>query len=71
MDPFAGSYYVESLTHEIEQKVKAYLDRIDALGGMLRAIERGWVQQEIQNAAYDYQRAVDAGAATVVESESL
>ena len=66
IDPFAGSYYVESLTHAIEQQVKAYFDRIDALGGMLRAIEQGWVQQEIQNAAYDYQRAVDAGDATVV-----
>ena len=52
IDPFAGSYYVESLTNEIEQQARAYLDRIDALGGMLRAIERGWVQQEIQNAAY-------------------
>ncbi len=66
IDPFAGSYYVESLTHEIEQQVKAYFDRIDSMGGMLRAIERGWVQQEIQNAAYEYQRAVDAGEATVV-----
>ena len=66
IDPFAGSYYVESLTYEIEQQVKAYLDRINALGGMLRAIELGWVQQEIQNAAYEYQRAVDAGEATVV-----
>jgi methylmalonyl-CoA mutase N-terminal domain/subunit len=66
IDPFAGSYYVESLTHVIEQQVKAYLDRIDALGGMLRAIEQGWVQYEIQNAAYEYQRAVDSGEATVV-----
>jgi len=66
IDPFAGSYYVESLTHEIEQQVKAYMDRIEALGGMLRAIEQGWVQQEIQNAAYEYQRAVDSGEATVV-----
>jgi methylmalonyl-CoA mutase N-terminal domain/subunit len=66
IDPFAGSYYVESLTHEIESDVKAYLDRIDGLDGMLRAIERGWVQQEIQNAAYEYQRAVDSGELTVV-----
>ncbi|HYK37073.1 acyl-CoA mutase large subunit family protein [Alloacidobacterium sp.] len=66
IDPFAGSYYVESLTHKIEQQVRSYLDRIDALGGMLRAIEKGWVQQEIQNAAYEYQRAVDSGEATVV-----
>ncbi len=66
IDPFAGSYYVESLTAEIEQQARAYLERIDGLGGMLRAIERGWVQQEIQNAAYEYQRAVDTGEATVV-----
>ncbi len=66
VDPFAGSYYVESLTNEIEQQARAYLDRINALGGMLRAIERGWVQQEIQNAAYEYQRAVDTGEAVVV-----
>ena len=66
IDPFAGSYYVESLTNEIEQQARAYLDRISTLGGMLPAIERGWVQQEIQNAAYEYQRAVDTGEAIVV-----
>jgi methylmalonyl-CoA mutase N-terminal domain/subunit len=66
IDPLAGSYYVESLTNTIEQGANAYLERIDALGGMLRTIERGWVQQEIQSAAYKYQRAVDSGAATVV-----
>jgi methylmalonyl-CoA mutase N-terminal domain/subunit len=66
IDPFAGSYYVETLTNNLEQQARAYLDRIDALGGMVRAIERGWVQQEIQNAAYEYQRAVDTGEATVV-----
>src|SRR5664279_3482046 len=66
VDPVAGSYYVESLTNEIEQKVRGYLDHIHTLGGMLRAIERGWVQQEIQNAAFDYQRRVDSGDAVVV-----
>ncbi len=66
IDPFAGSYYVESLTNDLEQQTNAYLDRIDALGGMLRAIEKGWIQQEIQNAAYEYQQAVDSGQATVV-----
>ncbi len=66
VDPLAGSYYVESLTSEIETQVRAYLDRIAGLGGMLRAIERGWVQQEIQDAAYSYQRAVDRGEAVVV-----
>jgi methylmalonyl-CoA mutase N-terminal domain/subunit len=54
------------LTDEIERRAKEYLARIDALGGMLKAIERGFVQQEIQNAAYEYQRAVDDGEATVV-----
>ena len=66
IDPFAGSHYVETLTNQIEDQARAYFDRIDAMGGMLRAIERGWVQQEIQSAAYEYQRAVDSGEAVVV-----
>jgi methylmalonyl-CoA mutase N-terminal domain/subunit len=66
IDPFAGSYYVETLTSELEKQARAYFERIDALGGMLRAIERGWVQQEIQSAAYEYQRSVDSGEAVVV-----
>ncbi len=65
-DPLAGSYAVESLTNEIESRANAYLEKIAAMGGMLRAIERGYVQQEIQRAAYEYQRAVDAGDAVVV-----
>ena len=66
IDPLAGSYFIESLTDEIEKHAKGYLEKIEALGGMLKAIERGFVQQEIQNAAYEYQRAVDEGNATVV-----
>ncbi len=66
VDPVAGSYCIESLTGRIEQEVREYLERIEAMGGMLAAIERGWVQREIQNAAYDYQRAVDTGDAVVV-----
>jgi methylmalonyl-CoA mutase N-terminal domain/subunit len=66
IDPLAGSYYVENLTNEIERRANEYLDKIDALGGMLRAIERGFVQQEIQNAAYEYQQAVDREEAIVV-----
>ncbi|HXZ27306.1 MAG TPA: methylmalonyl-CoA mutase family protein, partial [Terriglobales bacterium] len=66
IDPLAGSYCVESLTNEIEARAQAYLERIEALGGMLRAIERGFVQQEIQNAAYEYQQAVDRLEAVVV-----
>jgi len=66
IDPLAGSYYVESLTDEIEKRADEYLKKIDALGGMLKAIERGYVQQEIQNAAYEYQRLVDHQGAIVV-----
>ncbi len=59
VDPLAGSYYIESLTNEIEQRAQLYLDKIAALGGTLRAIEQGYIQQEIQNAAYDFQQSVD------------
>jgi len=66
IDPLAGSYFVESLTTEIEKQAQAYLEKIEALGGMLKAIERGYVQQEIQNAAYEYQQQVDRLEAVVV-----
>src|ERR1022692_3039156 len=66
VDPLAGSYYVESLTNEIEKRAVDYLEKIEAMGGMLKAIERGYVQQEIQNAAYEYQQAVDRQEAVVV-----
>jgi len=66
IDPLAGSYYVESLTNEIEKRASEYLEKVEALGGMLKAIERGYVQQEIQNAAYEYQQAVDHEKAIVV-----
>jgi methylmalonyl-CoA mutase, N-terminal domain len=66
IDPLAGSYYVESLTNEIEKRAAEYLGKIEVMGGMLKAIERGYVQQEIQNAAYEYQREVDHGDAVVV-----
>jgi methylmalonyl-CoA mutase N-terminal domain/subunit len=66
VDPLAGSYYIESLTNEIEQRADGYLEKIEAMGGMLKAIERGYVQQEIQNAAYEYQQAVDRLEAVVV-----
>jgi methylmalonyl-CoA mutase N-terminal domain/subunit len=66
IDPLAGSYYVESLTDQIEAGARAYLDKIDAMGGTLKAIERGYIQQEIQNAAYEYQQAVDRLEAVVV-----
>jgi len=66
IDPLAGSYYVEALTNEIEKRAAEYLGKIEVMGGMLRAIERGFVQQEIQNASYEYQQAVDRGEAIVV-----
>jgi methylmalonyl-CoA mutase, N-terminal domain len=66
VDPLAGSYYIESLTSEIERRADTYLEKIEAMGGMLKAIERGYVQQEIQNAAYEYQQAVDRLEAVVV-----
>jgi methylmalonyl-CoA mutase, N-terminal domain len=66
VDPLAGSYYVESLTTAIEQQARRYLDRIDALGGMVAAIESGWVQREIEDAAYRHQQAVDSGKGVVV-----
>jgi methylmalonyl-CoA mutase N-terminal domain/subunit len=66
VDPFAGSYCIEAFTDEIEKRASAYLEKIDAMGGMLHAIERGFVQQEIQNAAYEFQRAVDSGSAVIV-----
>ena len=71
IDPLAGSYYVEALTNQIEANALAYLEKIDAMGGMLKAIERGYVQQEIQNAAYEYQRAVDHKEAIVVGVNSF
>jgi methylmalonyl-CoA mutase N-terminal domain/subunit len=66
IDPLAGSYYVEALTNEIERRAAEYLGKIEVMGGMLKAVERGFVQQEIQNAAYEYQQAVDRGDAVVV-----
>ena len=71
IDPLAGSYYVEALTNQIEANALAYLEKIDAMGGMLKAIERGYVQQEIQNSAYEYQKAVDEKQAIVVGVNSF
>lgn len=59
IDPLSGSYYIESLTNEIEHRARLYLEKIESLGGTLRAIEQGYIQQEIQNAAYDFQQGVD------------
>ena len=66
IDPLAGSYVIEKLTGEIEAQAREYLRRIDAMGGMVRAIESGYVQREIQRAAYEYQRAIERQERVVV-----
>ena len=66
IDPVAGSYAIETLTNEIETRAKEYLSKIDALGGMIKAIESGFVQTEIQRAAYEFQRAVEKKEEIVV-----
>ncbi|MFN2491995.1 MAG: methylmalonyl-CoA mutase, partial [Pyrinomonadaceae bacterium] len=65
-DPLAGSYAIEQLTNEIEDRASKYLEKIEAMGGMLRAIETGYVQREIQESAYRYQRAIETEEAIVV-----
>src|SRR5262249_9755657 len=61
VDPLGGSYFVESLTNETERQVWRYLDEIDALGGMVKAIAAGFPQKEIADSAYRFQREFDAG----------
>jgi len=65
-DPLAGSYWVESLTAELEQRARALLDQVDAMGGMLSAIEQGWVQEQIHRSAYQWQREIESGARVIV-----
>ncbi|NLM42941.1 MAG: methylmalonyl-CoA mutase family protein [Clostridiales bacterium] len=66
IDPLAGSYYIESLTNEIEKRAEEYIAKIDELGGAPKAIERGFVQQEIQDSAYKYQQEIEKGERIVV-----
>ena len=66
VDPLAGSYAIEELTNRVEQLAEEYLKKIDAMGGMLRAIETGYVQREIQESAYRYQRAIESQEEIVV-----
>jgi methylmalonyl-CoA mutase, N-terminal domain len=65
-DPAGGSEYIEALTDSIESGVRDYLERVDAMGGTLKAIEAGLIQGEIQNAAFEYQKAIERGEAVVV-----
>jgi methylmalonyl-CoA mutase N-terminal domain/subunit len=65
-DPLGGSYYVEALTGELEARARELVSRIDELGGAVAAIESGWVQGEIEAAAYAWTRAVESGERTIV-----
>jgi methylmalonyl-CoA mutase N-terminal domain/subunit len=66
IDPLAGSYYVEQMTDKIEKDALEYIAKIDSMGGMIEAIEAGYVQTEIQNAAYKYEQELEAGKRIVV-----
>ena len=66
IDPLAGSYFVESLTNKMEEEAWAYIEKIDAMGGMVSAIEKGFPQLEIADAAYRFQQQIDAGEKTMV-----
>jgi methylmalonyl-CoA mutase, N-terminal domain len=66
VDPLGGSWTIEALTDRLEGEARAYIERIDAMGGMLRAIDAGYPQREIADAAYAYQQQVDRGEKTVV-----
>ncbi|MEE9201594.1 MAG: methylmalonyl-CoA mutase family protein [Dehalococcoidia bacterium] len=66
IDPLGGSFYVESLTNEMEKQAWDYIGQIDSLGGMMEAVKKGFIQAEITKAALDYQQEVDAGERTVV-----
>ncbi len=65
-DPVGGSFYIEELTDQIERGAMDYIERIDAMGGTLVAIEKGYIQAEIQNAAYAFQQSVESGETVVV-----
>jgi len=65
-DPAGGSEYIETFTDSIERGARDYLQRIDAMGGTLRAIESGFIQGEIQNAAFAYQQAIERGESVIV-----
>ena len=66
IDPLGGSYFIETLTGQMEAEALAYIDKINEMGGMLKAIERGYPQSEISNAAYHYQRQTDQEGKTIV-----
>ncbi|MGY5860483.1 MAG: methylmalonyl-CoA mutase family protein [Candidatus Thorarchaeota archaeon] len=66
IDPLAGSYYIEKLTDDMEKEAYEYFDKVEAMGGVVEAIERGFFQREISDAAYRYQKEIESGERTIV-----
>ncbi len=66
VDPLAGSYFIETLTDEVEAAATIYLDKIEVMGGSVNAIENGYIQQEIANASYQYQKEIESGERIIV-----
>ncbi|MGQ9695306.1 MAG: acyl-CoA mutase large subunit family protein [Thermodesulfobacteriota bacterium] len=66
VDPLGGSYYIEALTNEIEKRASEYIEKIDQLGGAVAAIEKGYIQQEIQESSYRYQKEIESGKRILV-----
>ncbi len=66
VDPLAGSYFIEALTDELEAAAQLYIDKIDAMGGAVKAIEQDYIQQEIARSAYEYQQAIESGEKVIV-----
>lgn len=66
VDPLAGSYFIEELTNELEKAAQLYIDKIDAMGGAVKAIEQDYIQQEIARSAYDYQNEIESGERVIV-----
>jgi methylmalonyl-CoA mutase N-terminal domain/subunit len=66
IDPLAGSYFIEALTNEIEDRANKYIETIDSMGGMVKAIESGYIQKEIEDSAYSYQKAIEDSSEVIV-----
>ena len=71
VDPLGGSYFVERLTLDMEKGAFDYFDKLDAMGGMVKAIEKGYPQKEIAEAAYQFQRAIEAKEKVIVGAERV
>jgi methylmalonyl-CoA mutase N-terminal domain/subunit len=71
IDPLAGSYFLEALTDKIEKEASEYIEKIDAMGGMLVAVERGYVQKEIHESAYIYQKEIESESRMIVGVNSF